>query len=340
MSSDLLNLLGPLFIGIILVWALMGSILIQVYDYHNKVRQTDMISIQVLVYTVFMIEIVHTFMITHSIWAMLVESWGDINGVIHAPWSSSTTPLLNGIVATQVQSFFAWRIHRLWTSRVGQGIAVVIIVISLLQLGAATATTVEYVKLARDTSKLVDLNVVADLWLVSSFVGDAIIAAAMVFVLRRARNQSAFRGTETLLNRLIINTIETGAITAGLALITLILYKLYPTNFLFLTTEFILGKMYSNVLFATLNGRNRSEHAHHNAMSNFGTMNLGTEMQTFPATRIGGSRNTGPESGVVISTTVDQRVDRVISHAQLQSDVHGEMIKHDDSIYSRGKAML
>ncbi|KAJ7109551.1 hypothetical protein C8R43DRAFT_962555 [Mycena crocata] len=267
------------FVGILLVWALTGCIVIQVYDYHNTSRTTDRLGIKVLVYTVFVIEILHTALITHSCWVMLVEGWGNNASLIVTPWSSSTTPILNGSAGTAVQCFFSWRIWQMANSNIGRGVSIIIVLISLLQLGAATALT-------------------AETWLIASFIGDAIIAVAMVIVLRRARNKTAFKGTETLLNRLIVTTIETGAITAGFALVTLVLFKVLPNAYYFLTTEFILGKMYSNVLFATLNGRNRSQN--NNApqiLSNFGTLNFGMEMNTFSASG-------GNSSGVVISTAV------------------------------------
>jgi hypothetical protein len=48
----------------------------------------------------------------------------------------------------------------------------------------------------------------------------------------------------SLLNNLIISTIETGAITAVLALIQLVLYKVYPSNYMHVTVEFVLGRLY------------------------------------------------------------------------------------------------
>ncbi|KAJ7902570.1 Dbl homology domain-containing protein [Mycena olivaceomarginata] len=47
----------------------------------------------------------------------------------------------------------------------------------------------------------------------------------------------------SLLNNLIISTIETGAITAVLALIQLVLYKVYPSNYMHVTVEFVLGRL-------------------------------------------------------------------------------------------------
>ncbi|KAJ7079299.1 hypothetical protein B0H15DRAFT_518880 [Mycena belliarum] len=127
----------------------------------------------------------------------------------------------------------------------------------------------------------------------------------MVIVLKRARSHSSFKQTESLLNRLITLTIETGAITAGFALLTLVLFKVTPEYYYFLVAEFILGKMYSNVLFTTLNGRRRSPDMSPN-LSNMGTLNFGTELGRIASPQLSREPRAGSASiGVVISTTVN-----------------------------------
>lgn len=59
-----------------------------------------------------------------------------------------------------------------------------------------------------------------------------------------ARRRANSKSTMSLLNNLIISTIETGAITAVLALIQLVLYKVYPSNYMHVTVEFVLGRLY------------------------------------------------------------------------------------------------
>ncbi|KAJ6560999.1 hypothetical protein B0H10DRAFT_2240145 [Mycena sp. CBHHK59/15] len=121
-----------------------------------------------------------------------------------------------------------------------------------------------------------------------------------------------------MLNRLIVGTIETGAITAGVALLTLILFKIFPSAYyyvatlilmLFLLREFVLGRRYSNVLFATLNGRNRSRNNLPSAISNFGTINrenFGTEMGPLTSAHtLNAPKIDNHSRGVVITTTVD-----------------------------------
>ncbi|KAJ6543222.1 hypothetical protein DFH09DRAFT_1282513 [Mycena vulgaris] len=303
---------GPLFVGAIVVWALMGSLTIQLClpisvlpdDYHNTSRGPDRVAIKVIVYFVFLVEFLQTIMITHTCWFMLIANWGNPSFLVNTPWSSAAISVLNGIV----QCFFSWRIWQLTYSIIGRVVAVMIGLISFLQLGAAAAMTAEYVIIARDTSKLRQLSVVADTWLVTSLVGDTIIAVSMVIVLNRAKSQSSFSRTETLLNRLIIATIETGVVTAGFALPTLVLFKVFPNSYYFLTTRILTISQYATVLFTALNGRNRSRNKN-SVMSNFGTVNLdnfGTEMNAVNSARnMGTARMAENSMGVIISTTVN-----------------------------------
>ncbi|KAJ7701204.1 hypothetical protein B0H17DRAFT_1046205 [Mycena rosella] len=163
MASELeLTLAGPLFIGAILVWALLGSLTIQLYDYHNTSRSSDRLSIQILVYTVFLVELLQTILITHTSWTALIANFGNDSALISTPWSSATTPILNGFVSASVQCFFAWRVWQLTHTNIGRSVAILIVVVAFMQLASAAAVTAEYVLLNRDYTKLPALSRAAD----------------------------------------------------------------------------------------------------------------------------------------------------------------------------------
>lgn len=110
---------------------------------------------------------------------------------------------------------------------------------------------------------------VKQLWLGGSFAVDIIIALTMIFIVRsffvtcnckvslinlqfsQARRESISRRTDVLLKRLIVNTVETGAITAVTAGADLILYLANKDNYLHLlpyvtaTDLFISGMLIS-----------------------------------------------------------------------------------------------
>ncbi|KAJ7856449.1 hypothetical protein B0H14DRAFT_2752790, partial [Mycena olivaceomarginata] len=205
------------------------------------------------------------------------------------------------------QFFFAWRIWQLRPPTIGRVAVVLIVAVSLLQFAGTLGVTVVYALLQTNFAEITKVTVFADMWLAGGFVCDIIIAGTMATLLWRAKHRSGFKSTETVLNRLIINTVETGAITATLALIELALFKTMPQTYYHITVEYIQGRMYSNVLLATLNGRHRSRNASENAINNFGTfttqVTTGTELRSYAAGHVESTRGRD-NTAVVISTTV------------------------------------
>ena len=45
----------------------------------------------------FLVELLQTAMVTHTSWITLVADWGDVNALRRTPWSSASTPILNGV---------------------------------------------------------------------------------------------------------------------------------------------------------------------------------------------------------------------------------------------------
>jgi hypothetical protein len=46
---------------------------------------------------VFLVELLQTAMVTHTSWITLVADWDDVNALSRTPWSSASTPILNGV---------------------------------------------------------------------------------------------------------------------------------------------------------------------------------------------------------------------------------------------------
>ncbi|KIJ28091.1 hypothetical protein M422DRAFT_71487, partial [Sphaerobolus stellatus SS14] len=79
---------GPLLIGALFNYLLLGGLILQVYDYHVSFASRDRKFIKVMVYFVLLLEISQTAFITHMIYEPLVKNWGNPNGVTTSPWSA------------------------------------------------------------------------------------------------------------------------------------------------------------------------------------------------------------------------------------------------------------
>ncbi|VDC04861.1 unnamed protein product [Peniophora sp. CBMAI 1063] len=268
LQADPKTIVGPLFVGNILNWLLLGSLAVQLYIYLNtKQRQQDPIWIQSLVYGVFVLDLVQTVTGTHACWFYAIESWGNTAVIINViPWSAPTIPIFDGLIALLVQSFYAWRI---WTLTRVQWIrlpVVLIVLVALMQCAAGWASSITVYVSSGSVSSLPVIQSSIDVWLAGSFANDMIIAACMIGLLYQARTQSPWAQSQSLYDRLIANTVQTGLLTAVVAGVDLFLWEHYKTQNFHLATAYILGKLYSNSFLSTLNGRvfrsHRSESRH------------------------------------------------------------------------------
>ncbi|KAF5318980.1 hypothetical protein D9758_018528 [Tetrapyrgos nigripes] len=225
---------GPLFIGTILNWALLGGLTVQAYVYYNS-RHRDSKWIQVLVATCIVLDIVQTIFATHSSWGILILGWGDPAALAAPPWTAYTFPVMCGIVAALIQIFFAWRIWILGRNSIAKAAAVLT---ALLALAQFIAGFVGSIKAA--TVNILDIG-----------------SLTPVFTLHSSK--SNFGPTNNLIDQLMIRVIHSGAITAVAAGVELILYLTMSQTFVHDTPALFLGKLYSNVLLANLNTRQKND---------------------------------------------------------------------------------
>ncbi|KIJ28083.1 hypothetical protein M422DRAFT_270661 [Sphaerobolus stellatus SS14] len=245
-------------IGALFNYLLLGGLILQVYDYHVSFASRDRKFIKVMVYFVLLLEISQTAFITHMIYEPLVKNWGNPNGVTTSPWSAPIPNIGNALTALIVQLFFAWRIWIFSKSVQARSVAIFLALLTTMQFGASIAVSVKYYQLDLEVAKLGALKSAVIVWLSASFSCDVISSIAMTTLLFLIKRETPFSTSKDLLNSLIATTVETGSITAVLALVQLVCFLTgSETNYSFLAIEFALGRLFANVLMATLSGRNR-----------------------------------------------------------------------------------
>ncbi|KAG9313206.1 hypothetical protein JVU11DRAFT_6665 [Chiua virens] len=84
---------------------------------------------------------------------------------------------------------------------------------------------------------------------------DILIAICMTFLLFRKRSRTRFASTVHLLQRLTVFAVNTGIWPASLALLTIILLHVFPTNIVNYLPYIPLCSVYCNTLLANLNAR-------------------------------------------------------------------------------------
>ncbi|KAJ7291648.1 hypothetical protein C8J57DRAFT_1705172 [Mycena rebaudengoi] len=251
---------GPMFLGNAFNWMLMGTLMVQVYVYWRNFPK-DRLGIKILVYAVFVVDLIQTAFGTHEAWWSAIKHWGNPAALQGAPWTSVIAiPITCGLISAVVQIFYAMRIWILKTTVIPRLLAALIISIALTQsLAAIVGSSVLEANLTQ--ANLIRLHPVFVLWLSGSFVADIIIAGSMIWILQTAKPRAWISPTESLLNRLIINSIQTGTVTVVCAGITLALFIHFTDKNYYYASAYILGKLYSNSFMATLNYRAPRTHS-------------------------------------------------------------------------------
>jgi len=254
-GQDVVLLTAPFFIGSLLNYLLLGTLVVQVYLYSISYPQ-DRVGIKVVVYGVFILDVIQTVFATHLAWGYLISGWGNPAVLFQPPWSLTALSFMGAIIPAIVQIFFAWRIWMLKQTLLARGIAVLIVLVALTQSISILVSSIRLVlSVNRVATGLSSISSGFITGVAGSFAADALIAGCQIVILSQARSKSPFKKTETVVTKLIVHTVQTAAVTALASLVWLILYTTMPNNFVSLTTVFMIGKLYSNVLMANLNAR-------------------------------------------------------------------------------------
>jgi len=98
-----------------------------------------------------------------------------------------------------------------------------------------------------------ELTVLVTIWLVTSTVCDLGVTILVAWTLYTSR--TGFKQTDALLARLILWTVNTGALTASFALLGAVTFIVKNESLVHLAANIVLAKLYSNTLLASLNRR-------------------------------------------------------------------------------------
>ncbi|KDR78573.1 hypothetical protein GALMADRAFT_1256721 [Galerina marginata CBS 339.88] len=260
--SDLQNIAGPLLISLFLNSGFYGILSVQVYLYYLAFPN-DEAWVKCLIYGVFIVETFQTAYFTETVFNTIVS--GFLNPAlldkIGPLWF--IVPVITGIVTFVSQAFYVYRINALGGSKV---VGAIIAFLAVAQLGGSVVVGVEMRHVKR-FSRLLDRGskLVVAICGGSSVLCDLIIAVSMTYLLARSIDQVKGQ-TRKRLRKLVRLSIETGSLTAIMAILNIMLVVV-PMGFksnskpgsmtpaYYQTTATVLSKMYANTLVVMLNSR-------------------------------------------------------------------------------------
>ncbi|KIJ70461.1 hypothetical protein HYDPIDRAFT_23564 [Hydnomerulius pinastri MD-312] len=243
------NTFGAFLIGVVISATLYGVTCVQTWYYYGR-YPSDPWYIKLLVGAVLLSDTAHQALITHTVYTYLVTDFGQYADLGTLVWSLIVEVLFNGFTALIVQSFLAMRVYRLSNKSIlatGSVMALVIgefiLVVIYVSKGLKFQTFAELTELK---ALSMSVNAVAA-------AGDVLIAIFLCTLLQNSR--TGFRRSDTMINKLIVFSINTGLLTSICAVASLISIGVWPSTFIYIAFYFCLGRLYCNSLLATLNAR-------------------------------------------------------------------------------------
>lgn len=240
------------FLGIMINWALMGVLTVQLYIYHINFYGKDRKLIQWLAYGLFAIDVVQTALATWDGIEWFVLGWGDPMRLTIVYTAGINSPLMDSLVALLVQSYYCWRIYVL------SGVLwwpMMLVVFTLVQAGAGFASGI-IATIVNDFRLLHEKDFVASTMFLSvtTFV-DIAIAGSTVYLLLRKADQQRLATSDFIVTKIVALIVETNILTSSFAVTALAVFLSFPQRNYFLCPLYALGKLYSNSLFVMLNQR-------------------------------------------------------------------------------------
>ncbi|TFY82911.1 hypothetical protein EWM64_g1106 [Hericium alpestre] len=274
------NTIGAAFIGWGVSSLIFGILCIQVYTYFERYTN-DNSAYKSLVLWLWLLEALHQAFVGHCVYYYEVTNYGNLLVFIDRPvWTLSVQVVLGAFVGLIVKMCFGLRVWKFSkhnylvtgtivsflssedadgavTIRIRHGVHHQIVsILPPVQDAASTycATDSKYASHKHLSSNIdTALQTIGTASLALGAATDIFTAASLSYFLHKMR--TGYQKSDTLINRLILYSVNTGFLTSAVSIAVLALYNTMPDNFIFMGAYFVLSKLYANSCVATLNTR-------------------------------------------------------------------------------------
>ncbi|KAH7923298.1 hypothetical protein BV22DRAFT_1093126 [Leucogyrophana mollusca] len=239
---------GPL-CGTLATMLLYGVICMQTF-YYLQNYASDRKGLKFLVWGIWILETAHTALSIHFVEYYLIMNFTDTTTLEYAVWSMGATYFIGFFIAYAVNLCFIWRI---WLLSKKRWIGISLGVLATIRLGFGLGNcslSFHYPAWKVFRAHVFPTMVVG--WVLSAVV-DTLIASTLCFYLHRRR--TGMRRTDSIINRLLLYSINTGAITSFFAILVIIMFLGLPDTLAFIGFVQVQSKFYAVSLLATLNAR-------------------------------------------------------------------------------------
>ncbi|KAI0311299.1 hypothetical protein OF83DRAFT_770714 [Amylostereum chailletii] len=251
LGINLVPTLGAMLIGDLISVTMYGLTTAQAYFYFQGKGRSDKPLVRLFVFFIWLLETVHAFLVGAYLFNSLIVDAGNFPALLTTKISDDVVTQFTALIIVSVHLFYA---RRLWIlSEKNVLLVSVVVILAVLNFGfemAVMALTFKYRAFsefhARDTPYFVAALALAA-------ADDILIAASMTVILNRKR--SGWKSTDTLVNKIVLYSIATGAITSVFDILILVCYLAMPNNLVYLCMFNFINNLYANSLLAMLNAR-------------------------------------------------------------------------------------
>ncbi|KAI8970734.1 hypothetical protein BD414DRAFT_232546 [Trametes punicea] len=280
---------GALLLGMSFGLMLYGLTVHQTYRF-ARLYPKDETWVKCLVGAILVLESFHISLCIVAVYYHLVSNYFNPASLLVGHWSTRLLTPTTGVTILICQSFYVFRVYQIGSHYAYRVLVALAIACMVCAFGFMIAATVEGFRLSLNDFQHVS-------WLVSAIFGCAVLAdvcltGTLVTVLLRSR--TGFRRTDSLIEVLIIYSINTGLLTSIFGLLCFIFAIILPGNLIYIGISIVGVKLYANSVLAVLNSRR--------SLSD--RMLQGFEMGSFEPTRARARRDRGSRSGPVDSWKV------------------------------------
>ncbi|EPQ59857.1 hypothetical protein GLOTRDRAFT_126152 [Gloeophyllum trabeum ATCC 11539] len=240
--------IGILLLGIFFNTYLYGLVSWQFLTYANT-KFNDPWRVKAVVGSLFVLDTVHTIVGVYNAWRLCVANFGNPAVILTVGWEIPFTAIATSFAAIITQFFLADRVFRLTKSWVLTG------TICTLSLVGFVSGVVAGIRsgIIQDVAGFGVLAPLVICWLGFQTAADLSITFVLSWALYRSRG--GIQRTNRILNRLIRGAVQTGLFASIFALGDLFGFLLHRQTNLYAMFAYPIGRIYTNTLLDTLNGR-------------------------------------------------------------------------------------
>ncbi|KAF9029063.1 hypothetical protein BDZ89DRAFT_1014737 [Hymenopellis radicata] len=220
----------------------------QVVHYFRHYKKDNLL-FKFLVTLVFFIDTLSTLGNYACVYLYTIIHWGDMDYLQNQYWPIPVYLSTTGASAAVVQTFLITRFYHLSRNHY---VAPFLGLISLTAFGGAVATAVVVVKYPLYHERY-SVRTPVTVWLVASAAADILIASSLIYQLHTMK--STFKHSQSLLRRLSLGAVQTGAPGSIVATIALCVYLSDMDNNVSVGLAFCLGRIYALTMLMNLNKR-------------------------------------------------------------------------------------